>query len=140
MCITSHSLVLAALENRASQFRRKHTCMDDNLILAAWAVDEMGTVAASFLSHNDREISEQLAMTEHQERNRVIELGILEEVLQVHGVAPQRKGKGVIRLIYENMNCLSNKLSDNEKVEKATENHDELEVNIVAYNEVKHAR
>jgi len=109
--------------------------MDNHLVLAAWAVDEMGTVNALFLLHNESEISEQLAITEHQERNRVMELGILEEVLQVHGVAPQRKGEGVIRLMYENVNGLSNKLSDNKKVEKAKEIHDKLEVDIVAYNE-----
>jgi hypothetical protein len=76
MCITSHSLVLTDLEKQASPFRRKDTCMDDNLALVAWAVDETGTVDASFLSHNASEISEQLAIVEHQERNKVMELGI----------------------------------------------------------------
>jgi hypothetical protein len=135
MCTTSHSSVLAALENRACRFRGKYTCMDNHLVSAAWAVDETGMVNALFLLHNESEISEQLATTEHQERNRVMELGILEEVLQVHGVAPQSKGKGVIRLIYDNVNGLSNKLCDNKKVEKAKEIHDKLEVDIVAYNE-----
>ncbi len=64
----------------------------------------------------------------------MMELGISEEVLQVHGVAPPSKGKGVVRLIYENMNGLSNKLSNNDKVDKAKEIHDDLEVDIVAYN------
>jgi hypothetical protein len=132
MCTTSHSSALAALENRASRFREKYTCIDDHLVLAAWAVDETGTINALLLLHNDSEISEQLATTEHQERNRVMELGISEEVLQVHGVALQRKGKGVIRLMYENVNGLSNKLSDNEKVEKTKEIHDKVEVDIVA--------
>ncbi len=50
------------------------------------------------------------------------ELGISEEVLQVHRVAPPSKGEGVVRLIYENMNGLSNKLSNNNKVDKAKEN------------------
>jgi hypothetical protein len=131
MCTTSHSSVLAALENQASRFRGKYTCMDDHLVSASWAVDKTGTVNASFLLHNESEISEQLAITEHQERNRVMELGILEEVLQVHGVALQSKGEGVIRLIYENVNGLSNKLCNNEKVEKAKEIHDKLEVDIV---------
>ena len=40
-----------------------------------------------------------------------------------------------MRLIYENVNCLSNKLSNNDKVDKAKEIHDNLEVGIVAYNE-----
>jgi hypothetical protein len=134
MCTTSHSLVLAALENGASRFRGKYKCMDNHLVLAAWAVDEMGMVNALFLLHNESEISEQLAITEHQERNKVMELGILEEVLQVHRVALQSKGEGVIRLIYENVNGLSNKLCESKKVEKAKEIHNDLEVDIVAYN------
>ncbi len=61
-------------------------------------------------------------------------LGISDEVLQVPGVAPSSKGKGVVRLIYENVNGLSNKLSNNKKVDKAKGIHDKLEVDIVAYN------
>jgi hypothetical protein len=64
----------------------------------------------------------------------VMELGISEEVLQVHGVTPPSKGKGVVRLIYENVNGISNKLSNNDKVDKAKEFHDNLEVDIIAYN------
>jgi hypothetical protein len=108
--------------------------MDDHLVLAAWAVDETGMVDTSFLLNSKSEMKEQLALTEHQERNRVMELGISEEVLQVHGVAPSSKGKGVVNVIYENVNGLSNKLSNNKKVNKAKEIHDELEVDIVVYN------
>ncbi len=61
--------------------------------MAAWSVDETGTVDASFLLQIERENNKQLALTEHQERNRVMELGILEEVLQVQGVAPSSKGE-----------------------------------------------
>ncbi len=38
-------------------------------------------------------------------------------------------------MIYENANGISNRLSDNKKVEKAKEIHDELEVDIAAYCE-----
>jgi hypothetical protein len=115
MSITSHSSVLAALENRVNQFRGKDKSMDDHLVLAAWAVDKTGTVDASFLLNSESEINERLALTEHQEQNRVMVLGISDEVLQVHSVAPSSKGGGVVRLIYENVNGLSNKLSDNKK-------------------------
>ncbi len=41
-------------------------------------------------------------------------------LLEVHGVPPGRKGEGVTRLIYENLNGLqSTLLSKNEKLEKA---------------------
>ncbi len=88
-----------------------------------------------FLLNSESDINEQIVLREHQEQNRVMVLGISDKVLQVHGVAPSSKGKGVVRLIYENVNGLSNKLSNNEKVDKAKEIHDELEVDIVAYNE-----
>jgi hypothetical protein len=109
--------------------------MDDHVVLAAWADDETGTVDASLLLNSDSEINKQMGLTEHQEQNRVMVLGISDKVLQVHGVALSSKGKGVVRLIYENVNGLSNKLSDNEKVDKAKEIHDKLEVDIVTYNE-----
>jgi hypothetical protein len=40
----------------------------------------------------------------------------------------------VIRLIYENVNGINNRLCNNEKVEKAKEIIDDLEADIVAYN------
>jgi hypothetical protein len=35
----------------------------------------------------------------------------LEEVLQVHGIAPASKGEGVTRLIYKNVNAISFSIS-----------------------------
>jgi hypothetical protein len=46
-----------------------------------------------------------------------------------------RKVEGVVRLIYENVYGINNRLCNNDKVEKAKEIHDELEVDIVAYTE-----
>jgi hypothetical protein len=50
-------------------------------------------------------------------------------------VAPMSKAEGVIRLNYENANGINNKLSNYDKVEKAKGIIDELEADIVAYNE-----
>ncbi len=61
-------------------------------------------------------------------------LGVLEEVLQIHGASPSKKPEGIIRLIYENANGISNKIFNNQKVEKAKEVHGRLEVDIAAYN------
>jgi hypothetical protein len=44
--------------------------------------------------------SEQLALTELQEQNRIRDMGILEEELKVHGVALSEKGEEIICLIY----------------------------------------
>ncbi len=45
------------------------------------------------------------------------------------------KAEGVIHLIYKNVNGINNRLSNNDKVEKVKEIIDNLEVDIVAYNE-----
>ncbi len=62
---------------------------------------------------NGTEVNERVVLVELQEKVRVEELGISDEVLKVHGVAPTSKGEGIIRLIYENANGFSNKLRDN---------------------------
>jgi len=64
-------------------------------------------------------MNERVALVELQEKVRVEELGISDEVLKVHGTAPATKGEGVIRLIYENANGFSNRLSDNEISQKS---------------------
>jgi hypothetical protein len=78
-------------------------------------------------------VNKQVALVGLQEKGRVEELGILDEVLKIHGVAPASKGEGIIHLIYENANGFSNRLSNNDKVEKAKEIHDKLNVDIAAY-------
>ena len=42
--------------------------------------------------------------------------GVSEYLLEVHGLSPGRKGDGVTRLIYENLNGLQSALSKKRKV------------------------
>jgi hypothetical protein len=134
MNITSHESVLAALENQVSRCSNKGSTRGVDNSLVSWALDEKGTVDASFLCNN-YENTEQIALIEQQERSWVTELRVLEEVLRIHGAAPARKADGVIWLIYENANGISNRLSNNNKVEKAKEIINNLEVDIMAYIE-----
>jgi hypothetical protein len=128
----SHQSILRALDHRARQFKckEKFRCANDNLI--SWPLDETGTIDSSLLL-NRTEMDERMALVELQKKVRVDELGISEEVLKVHGVAPATKGEGIIRLIYENTNGFSNRLSNNKKINKAKEIHNELNVDIAAY-------
>ncbi len=120
MNITSHDSVLTALEHRANWYRCKGKLGDISncTVLAAAAIDKTGMVNASYLLNNDSENNKRIVLTELQELDRVRELGVADKVLQVHGTPPSSKGEGIVQLIYENVNSLSNKLSDNEKVEK----------------------
>jgi hypothetical protein len=56
-----------------------------------------------------------------------------EEVLQVHGHAPPKKAEGSIRLIYENIIGLCNRMIKNEKLDRTRAIHDNIEVDIMAY-------
>ncbi len=60
----------------------------------------------------------------------------MEYLLEVHGLPPGRKSDGVTRLIYENLNGLQSTMSKtNGKLEKARQVIDNLQVDIVCYNE-----
>ena len=61
--------------------------------------------------------------------------GVTSELLQVHGLAPATKQEGVVRIIYENLNGLQARISNNSKLDKAKQIVDELEADIVCYNE-----
>ena len=129
MNITSHQAVLAALEARAnrSSGRNKLSTLDEKLLSSA--LDETGTVdiVCEDIDVNDSEVQQQI--------KNIREISITDERLKIHGRLPPKKGDGTIRLIYENANGINNRLSNNDKVEKAKEIHDDLEVDVVAYNE-----
>ena len=63
--------------------------------------------------------------------------GVADKLLEVHGVAPRKKAEGVSRLIYENVDELNNRISNNDKLEKAKEIIDDLEADLVVYSEHK---
>lgn len=124
-----HRFILAALEQRSIRFRSKATrnrlqCTHDGVI------DETGTVGLEGITEDVDEI--RIAREEQQAL-----LGVSEEILNVHGTAPGKKADGVTRLLYENMNGIQCKWTNNWKLDKARALHDELEADIVAYNEHK---
>jgi hypothetical protein len=62
--------------------------------------------------------------------------GVSEYLMEVHGLPPGRKGDRVTRLIYENLNGLQSTMSSkNGKLEKAWRIINDLQANIVCYNE-----
>ena len=120
----SHQFILAALERRSLKFRKQVGHVE----YTPSRVDETGTL--------DMEEQERQAEQVRTARRELQELrGVSDEVLKVHGTAPGSKPEGVTRLVYENVNGLKCQWSNNDKVDKARELHDELEVDIAAYNE-----
>ena len=126
MNITSHQAVISALVARGNQFTNKGKLpsLDDRLLSSA--LDETGTIdvtqcvedGVDVICMNERE---RLALLKQDEINNLRNYGITEDVQRIHGVLPKSKGEGVIRLIYENVNGINNRMSNNDKVEKAKE-------------------
>ena len=140
MSTSKHSKILSVLEQRALRWRNKavHSHNEDDLLYRA-ALDETGTVNTAPFSDSDGEcesVDSTTTNTTEQHRGLGIE-GVLEEVLEVHGVAPTRKGEGVTRLMMENPNGFSTNISGNEKLEKEKEVIDDLEADLVALPEHK---
>ena len=93
------------------------------------AINETGTVAAPLMEDNSerRRIAEQEVSKEIR--------GVSEYLLDVHGLPPGRKGEGVTRVIYENLNDLQSTLSQNEKLDKVRQVINDLQADVVCYNE-----
>ena len=139
MGVTRHTNVLSVLEKRALRYRRKgHDDIDKDKALFNEALDETQTVSTASLTDSDDEsLGINYTIAEATYMENVEALGVSDELLTVHGVAPGPKPEGVTRLIYENPDGFNTRISNNEKLEKAKEIIDELEADIVAHSEHK---
>jgi hypothetical protein len=129
--VTPHQKVLTALEQRAAWYLNSRTCEDlEDERLLDEAINETGIL----LHASERDGERSRVVVEEQLIKDI--RGVLEYLLEVHGLPPGRKGKGVTRLIYENLNGLQLTMSkQNEKLEKARQVIDNLQAYIVCYNE-----
>ncbi len=93
------------------------------------AIDETCTVTSSLMEDDIQQ-----SRIGDQEVSKEIE-GVLEYLLEVHGLPPGWKGERVTRVIYENLNDLQSTLSKNEKLDKAKQVIDALQADAVCYNE-----
>jgi hypothetical protein len=125
---TRHETILQVLTQRAQQFHRRLSGPGHKDLGHTWAINKTGMLKTLGLGMCECEF-------EQLESREVNKLTVPEAVLQVHGFAPPRKAEGTVRLIYENVNGFLNQLCGNEKVERAREIHDKLEVDLVAYCE-----
>jgi hypothetical protein len=129
--VTPHQKVLTALEQRAARYLNSRTCEDlEDECLLDEAINETG-----MLLHASKRDGERSRVVVEEQLIKEIR-GVLEYLLEVHSLPPGRKGKGVTWLIYENLNGLQLTMSkQNEKLEKARQVIDDLQADIVCYNE-----
>jgi len=102
----------------------------DNIQLLDEAIDETVTIPCA------NKGGEEMRRVDVEEQLEKEIRGVSEYLLEIHGLPPGRKGDGITRLIYENLNGLqSTMLSKNGKLEKARRVIDDLQADIVCYNE-----
>ncbi len=128
--MTPHQRVLTALEQRAVWYQNSRTYeeLEDERLLDE-AINETGTLlrASKRGEERSRVVVEEQLIKEIR--------GVSEYLLEVHGLPPGRKGDGVTRLIYENLDGLQSTMSkQNGKLEKARQMIDDLQADIVCYN------
>ncbi len=96
-------------------------------------INETGTVTAAHVEDNGEQ-----CRTAEKGVTKEIRV-VLEYLLDVHGLPPGWKGEGVTRVIYENLNGSQSTLSKNEKLDKAWQNINDLQADVVVcYNEHRH--
>jgi hypothetical protein len=122
---TDHNTILRILECRAKQFHPEIRLVHDQEAMDSW-IDETGTLESPMNAYGKEVAVRVVEQWELQNLN--------EEVLEIHGVQPGKKPDGVVRLVYKNANGIDRRFKNNRKVEKAKEIHDDLEVDIAAYN------
>ena len=138
---TKHSRVLSVLEKRALRYKNKGDRPDrrwskETTTAEINSIDETGTVDTASLTDDDSvNTNDPSCELSTREKELIEACGVSDELLQVHGVAPGSKQEGVVRLIYENLNGLLARLSNNEKLDKARGLIHDLEADIVCYNE-----
>lgn len=139
MNLTKHQKVLSVLEKRALRYRDRGGRYAQ--VSTPDSIDETGTVSTEGLTddsdvdsiHITQSTDDDDILLEQREREEVA--GVSDELLRVHGVAPGSKGEGVTRLMYENSHSINNRITGNVKLDKAKELIDDLEADLVAYNE-----
>jgi hypothetical protein len=130
-CNPTSNSVLTALESRALRYQNSRTYkeFEDEQLLNE-AIDETGTIPCAGKG------GDEMSQVEVAEQHKKEIMGVLEYLLEVHGLPLGRKGDGVTRLVYENLNGLqSTMLRKNEKLEKARQVINDLQADIVCYNE-----
>jgi hypothetical protein len=111
---------------RAERFRKQGRLQEDNLEQIIKEIKEEGR-------HEDSEGRNKEAATDN-EHKRVME-AVEEGLLQVHGTAPNTKQPGIFQLMGENCNGFSNRIGGNNKIAKALDIKEELDIDCLLFCE-----
>ena len=112
---------------RAERFRKQGRLCDEDLeeIIADIKASDGSTEA---------EADNMASSTSDDENKRVME-AMEEGLLQVHGTAPNTKQQGIFRILGENCNGFNNRIGGNNKIAKAMDIKEDLDIDCLLYCE-----
>ena len=79
--------------------------------------------------------SDKVASSTRDDENKRVMEAVEEGLLQVHGTAPNRKHQGIFRILGENCNGFNNKIGGNDKITKAVDIKEDLDIDCLLYCE-----
>jgi hypothetical protein len=122
---TSHTSIMEQLRIRADQFRKQGRLQDKDLeeiIVDIKGADDLKAdkaVGATTGAGNDKHL-------------RVLE-AVEDGLLQTHGIAPNTKQQGIFCIMGENCNGFSNQTGGNNKIAKALDIKENLDIDCLMY-------
>jgi hypothetical protein len=120
-----HISIMEQLQNKADRFRKQGRLQDQDLEEIIKEIKEGDKLNAG--DGNNR--AEKVAKDKHRQ---VLE-AVKEDLLQVHGTAPNTKQQGIFRIMGENCNGLNNRIGSNGKIAKALDIKEDLDINCLMY-------
>ncbi len=114
------------LRIQADRFQKQGRLQEDEMEII---INEMRKEMAE-----NEEGGETSNSTRAEEHARVLE-AVEEGLLQTHGIAPNSKQDGIFRILCEKVNGLNNRISGNQKIAKALDIKEDLDIDCLLYCE-----
>ncbi len=123
--MTSHHTIIEQLWIKADWFRKQRILQDQDLeeIISKIKADE---------EFKDGEENGKAETASKDKQKRVLK-AVKEGLLQVYGIAPNTKQQGIFWIMGENCNGFNNRIGGNEKIAKAQNIKEDLDVNCLMY-------
>jgi hypothetical protein len=122
---TSHLTIMEQLRIKVDQFRKQGRLQDQDLdkIIKEIKGDE---------GFKDGEDNGGIEVAAQDKQKRVLK-AVKQGLLQVHGTAPNTKQQGIFRIMGENCTSLNKRIRGNEKIAKALDIKEDLDVDCLMY-------
>jgi hypothetical protein len=122
----SHTTIMEQLQIKADRFRKQGRIQDENLEEIIREIKD-----SNQLNNKDEEWRDASTKDEHQK----VQDAVKEGLLQIHGSAPNTKQSGIFWIMGKNCNGFKNKIGGNEKIAKALDIKDDLDIDCLMYCE-----